>query len=504
MAEEKQEQRAAKEAVAREKSTLEVLFEKVDLAVPTDQVTLEQAADREATGSRLTLAVSHLVHAIAVSERPVQRVDKVLVDQMIGELDRKLSNQVNEILHHEQFQKLESAWRGLKFLVDKTNFRRNIKIEVLNVSKEDLREDFEDAPEPVQSGLYKQIYTMEYDQPGGEPIGGIIANYQFGRGPQDVSLLQSVSKIAAATHAPFIGSVGHEFFGLKSILDLPNMPDLAPLFEQAEYTKWNSFRDSEDSRYVGLTTPRFLLRLPYGKETVPVKAFNFEEDVKGEEHDKYLWGNASFAFASNLVGSFADNGWCVNIRGPQAGGLVEDLPLHLFESGGDTETKIPTEILIPDRREFEFAELGFMPLSFYKNRDFACFFSAHASQKPKKYDDPNATANSRLCANLPYLFLVSRLAHYLKVIQRENIGAAKEKEELQAELDRWISKLVTEMDNPGPELKARCPLRAAQIVVTDIADNPGFYHVEMRVRPHFQIEGVDVDLSLVSQLPKAK
>lgn len=504
MAEEKEQQKAKEEAVVREKTTLEALFEKVDLAVPTEQVTLEQAADTEAAGSRLTLAVSHLVHAVAVSERAVEKVDKVLVDQMIAELDKKLSDQVNEILHDEKFQKLESAWRGLKFLVDKTNFRRNIKIEVLNVSKEALREDFEDAPEPVQSGLYKQIYSMEYDQPGGEPVGAMIANYEFDRSPQDISLLQSVSKIAAATHAPFMSSVGHKFFGLKSILDLPNMPDLAPLFEQAEYTKWNSFRDSEDSRYVGLSVPRFLLRLPYGRETVPVKAFNFEEDVKGEEHEKYLWGNASFAFASRLTDSFADNGWCVNIRGPQAGGLVEDLPLHLFEAAGDKETKIPTEILVPDRREFEFAELGFMPLSFYKNKDFACFFSAHSTQKPKKYDDANATANSRLCANLPYLFLVSRLAHYLKVIQRENIGAAKEKEDLQAELDRWISKLVTEMPNPGAALKARCPLRAARVVVTDIADNPGFYNVEMRVRPHFQIEGVDVDLSLVSQLPKAK
>lgn len=504
MAEGKEEKKAGQEAVAQEKTALEGLFDKVDLVVPTEQVTLEQAADTEAAGSRLTLAISHLVHVIAASERPIEKVDKVLVDKMIAELDKKLSDQVNEILHNDQFKKLESAWRGLKSLVDKTNFRKNIKVEILNVSKEDLIEDFEDAPEPVQSGLYKQVYTMEYDQPGGEPIGGIIANYEFGRSPQDIGLLQSVSKIAAATHAPFIGSVGHEFFGLKSITDLPNLPDLAPLFEQAEYTKWNAFRDSEDSRYVGLTIPRFLLRLPYGRDTVPVKAFNFEEDVTGEEHDKYLWGNASFAFASNLVGSFADNGWCVNIRGPQAGGLVEDLPLHLYEAGGDTQAKIPTETLISDRREFEFSELGFLPLSFYKNKDFACFFSAHSSQKPKKYDTDSATANSRLCANMPYLYLVSRLSHYLKVIQRENIGAAKEKEDLQKELDRWISKLVTEMDNPGAELKARCPLKAARIIVSDFPDNPGFYHVEMRVRPHFQVEGVDVDLSLVSQLPKAK
>jgi len=291
---------------------------------------------------------------------------------------------------------------------------------------------------------------------------------------------------------------------MKSILDLPNVPDLASLFEQAEYTKWNAFRDSEDSRYVGLTTPRFLLRLPYGKDTIPVKDFDFEESVTGEEHTKYLWGNASFAFASRLTESFSKNGWCVNIRGPQSGGLVEDLPLHLFQSGGDTETKIPTEILIPDRREFEFAQQGFIPLSFYKNKNYACFFSAQSAQRPKKYSTDEATANSKLSANLPYLFLVSRLAHYLKVIQRENIGAAKEEDDLQRELDDWIQKLVTEMPNPGAELKARCPLRSAYIKVEASADSPGFYRVTMKVRPHFQVEGVDVNLSLVSQMPKAK
>jgi type VI secretion system protein ImpC len=365
-------------------------------------------------------------------------------------------------------------------------------------------DDFEDAPEPVQSGLYKQIYNMEYDQPGGEPYAAMITNYEFNRGPQDIGLLQNAAKVAAATHCPFIGSAGSAFFGMKSILDLPNVPDLASLFEQAEYTKWNAFRDSEDSRYVGLTVPRFLLRLPYGQETVPVKEFGFEEHVNGEEHTKYLWGNASFAFATRLTESFAKWGWCVNIRGPQAGGLVEDLPLHLFKSGGDTETKIPTEILIPDRREFEFAQQGFIPLSFYKNKNYACFFSAQSVQHPKTYSTAEATANSKLSANLPYLFLCARLAHYLKVIQRENIGAAKEKEDLQAELDTWIKKLVTEMPNPGAELKARCPLRSAFIEVEDDPSSPGFYHVTMKVRPHFQVEGVDVDMSLVSQMPKGK
>ncbi|MFH1860228.1 MAG: type VI secretion system contractile sheath large subunit [bacterium] len=501
MAEEAKSVQSQQQTVTEEKNLLELLFEKVDATVPEKPVSMES----EETSSRLSYAVNQFVRAIAASGQTVEKLDKVVVDNVIAQIDKKISSQVNEIMHNESFQKMESAWRGLKFLVDRTDFNANIKIEVLNVSKEELREDFEDSPEAIQSGLYKQIYVDEYDQAGGEPVGAIIANYEFNRSPQDIALLRNVSKIAAATHAPFIGSVESKFFGIKSIDELPQIPgsSIAALFEQDEYRQWNGFRESEDSRYVGLTVPRFLLRLPYGQDTLPVKEFDFEEDVTGE-HEKYLWGNSSFAFAANLTRSFAENGWCVNIRGPEAGGKVNDLPLHTYKTAGDTDTKIPTEALIPDGHEFALAELGFIPLLYYKNRDYACFFSAHAAQKPKKYNDPMATANSKLCANLPYLFLVSRLAHYLKVIQRENIGAAKEKDDLQAELQGWISKLVTTMKAPSAELKARCPLSAASIIVTDFADNPGFYRVEMQVRPHFQVEGVNVDLSLVSQLPKAK
>ncbi len=499
MAEETKATGSQTESVVEEKGLLETLFDKVDLAIPEKPVNMES----EQAGDRLSLAVSQFIRAIAASGQPVEKLDKVVVDNVIAQIDQKISAQINEIMHSERFQALESSWRGLKFLVDRTDFNANIKIEVLNVSKEELMEDFEDAPEPSQTALYRHIYIDEYDTPGGEPIGAMVANYEFNRSPQDISLLRNVSKIAAGTHAPFLGSAGKEFFGVKSIDEIPRIPDLSALFEQAEYQQWNGFRESEDSRYVGLTTPRFLIREPYGKDTIPVKAFDFEEDVAGD-HEKYLWANSTFAMATNLVRSFAQNGWCVNIRGPQAGGLVGDLPIHTFKSGGDTETKIPTEILISDRKEFEFAELGFIPMSFYKNKDFACFFSAHAVQKPKKYKDPEATANSKLCANLPYLFLVSRLAHYLKVIQRENIGAAKEKGDLQLELESWISELVTKDPHPGVEQKAKWPLSAATLKVTDFADSPGFYRVEMQVRPHFQVEGVNVNLSLVSQLPKAK
>lgn len=491
-------------AAVEEGSLLESLFDKVDMALPTEAVDMKDQSSLEPNSAKLSVAINHFLHAVVSSGAPVEKLDKVVVDAAIAEIDKKMSDQICEIMHNDEFQKMESAWRGLKFLVDRTDFRRNIKVEMINISKEALSDDFEDAPEPVQSGLYKQIYTAEYDQPGGEPFGAIVSNYNFGRGPVDLDLMQNVAKISAATHCPFIGSVGSDFFGLKSISQLPAIPDLAAVFEQSEYAKWNAFRDSEDSRYLGLTVPRFLLRLPYGKETVPVKEFDFEENVSGEEHDKYLWGNASFAFASRLTESFSKNGWCVNIRGPQAGGLVEDLPLHLYESAGDTEVKVPTEILISDRREFEFAQQGLISLSFYKNKNYACFFSAQSTQRPAKYSTAEATANSKLSANLPYLFLVSRLAHYLKVIQRENIGAAKEADDLHRELSNWIEKLVTKMPNPGAELKARCPLADASIEVLANEDNPGFYNVGMKVRPHFQIEGVNVDLSLVSKMPKAK
>ena len=482
-----------------EESSLDALLASVDLSSP------EEAGDRSSDQGKLSHALSLLIDAVTRSGRPVERVDKVLVDKVIAEIDQKISNQVNEILHHDEFQKLESAWRGLNFLVKRTNFRSNIKVEILNVSKDELREDLEGVPELIQSGLFKHTYTQEYDQAGGQPFGAVLGNYEFENNGPDLALLREISKVSAASHAPFIGSVGHSFFGTKNMQDLALTPDVTALFDQDKFAKWNSFRETEDSRYVGLTLPRFLLRLPYGPDTRPTKTFSFVEDASGENHENYLWGNGSFAFGTCLTRSFAENGWCVNIRGPQSGGLVEDLPLHYYEASGGTTYKVPTEILISDRREFELAELGFIPLAFYKSKDYACFFSANSTQKPKEYvgrDADYATANSRLSSRLPYLFLVSRLAHYVKIMQRENIGSSVEREELQLKLQEWLGGLVTEMPNPGPDQKARYPLSSAQIEVQDVADNPGFYKVDMKVRPHFQIEGIDVNLSLVSRLPK--
>jgi len=408
------------------------------------------------------------------------------------------------VLHNPTFQKMEAAWRSLKFLVDRSDFRKNVKIDILDASKEELAEDFEDSPETIQSGLYKHVYMDEYDTPGGEPYGAMIANFEFDSSAPDIGLLQEVSKVAASCHCPFISSTGSNFFKKGKIQDLPKVDDLKTFMERSDFLRWNSFRQTEDARYVGLVLPRFELRLPYGPDTVPVKEFNYTESVKGDEHEKYLWGNAAFACAANMVRSFADNGWCVQVRGPESGGKVEDLPIHLYDVGKGQQMKIPTEILIPETREFEFAQEGFIPLSFYKNRNYACFFSANSCQKPQETDDKNVTANMRINSRLPYIFLVSRIAHYLKVIQRENIGSTKSKMVLQDELNRWIKGLVTEMNDPGPELIATHPLKAAEVTVSEIEDNPGFFRVSLAVTPHFQIEGIDINLSLTSQMPKGK
>jgi type VI secretion system protein ImpC len=434
-----------------------------------------------------------------------QKADKKLVDAMIAEIDHKISGQLDAVLHHSTFQKLESAWRGLKFMVDRTDFRENVKINLLNCAKDDLLTDFEDSPEVVKSGLYKTVYTGEYGQFGGEPYGAMIANYDFTPGPQDMALLQKVASVAAMSHSPFIANAGPQFFGQDNFLKLPNLKDLKSIFEGPQYAKWQSFRESEDARYVGLCVPRFLLRLPYGSGTVPVKAFNYEEEVKGN-HGAYLWGAGSFTFATRLADSFAKYRMCANIIGPQSGGAVEDLPLHQFESMGEIETKIPTEILISERREYELSEEGFMALSMRKGSDNACFFSANSCQKPKKFgqskEGKDAELNYRLGTQLPYMFVINRLAHYIKVLQREQIGSWKEKDDLQRELNKWISQYVVDMDNPSPSVRSRCPLRWAQVSVEDVPGEAGWYKVDLKVRPHFKYMGAFFTLSLVGKLDK--
>ncbi|TDN50089.1 type VI secretion system protein ImpC [Buttiauxella sp. JUb87] len=485
------------------------LFEKINLSPVSGLSDINVWQDSQALADatadeRVTAAVQVLLQRLKNSGQRVEKLDKTLLDHHIAELDYQISRQLDVVMHHAEFQKVESAWRGLKSLVDGTDFRQNVKIEVLDVSKDDLRQDFEDAPEVIQCGLYAHTYIAEYDTPGGEPIGSVISNYEFDASPQDVALLRNISKVSAAAHMPFIGSVGPAFFLKNSMEEVAAIKDIGNYFDRAEYIKWKSFRDSDDSRYIGLTMPRVLGRLPYGPDTVPVRSFNYVEEVKGPDHEKYLWTNASFAFATNMVKSFIKNGWCVQIRGPQAGGAVTDLPIHLYDLGTGNQVKIPSEVMIPETREFEFANLGFIPLSYYKNRDYSCFFSANSAQKPALYDTADATANSRINSRLPYIFLLSRIAHYLKLIQRENIGTTKDRRLLELELNTWIRGLVTEMTDPGDDLQASHPLRDAKVVVEDIEDNPGFFRVKLFAVPHFQVEGMDVNLSLVSQMPKAK
>jgi type VI secretion system protein ImpC len=435
--------------------------------------------------------------------RAGEKVDRALVDAMIAELDQKLSKQLDEILHHDEFQKIESAWTGLKLLVDRTNFRENTKIELLTCSKDELAADFEDSPELVKSGLYKKIYSEEYGQFGGEPIGAIVANFDFGPGPTDVQLLQNCAAVATMAHAPFIAGAGPQFFGQEDFNGLPNMKDLKSVFEGPQYIKWRSFRASEDARNVGLSLPRFLGRLPYGAEKVPVKAFNYEESVRGD-HESYLWVNSAFAFATRLTDAFARNRWCANIIGPRMGGAVEDLPVDLFEEMGQTTTKIPTEIMITDRREFELAEEGFMPLTYRKGSDNACYFSANSCQKPKTFGQSKEAkeneTNYRLGTMLPYTFMVSRIAHYLKVLQRENLGTWQTRQKMQEELNKWIGQYVNETENPKASIVARRPFKGAKVEVEDIPGEPGWYKIGMKLVPHFKYQGANFELSLVGKL----
>jgi type VI secretion system protein ImpC len=437
-------------------------------------------------------------------QRKGEKVEQKVVDNMIAEIDKRIGNQVDEVVHHKDFQNLESAWRGLKMVVDRTDFRENIKMELLSVTKDELLEDFEDAPELAKSGLYKHAYTAEYGHFGGQPYGAIISNYSFNPGVQDMKLLQSVAGVSAMAHAPFIAGAGCEFFGLDSFDGLPDLKDLESIFEGPQYAKWQAFRESEDSRNVGLTLPRFMLRQPYGDEN-PVKAFNYQESVDAS-NEHFLWGNASYAMATNLTRSYAKYRWCPNIIGPQSGGMVEDLPVHKYSEHGEIKTKSPTEVSLSDRKEFELAEQGFIGLTVRKGTDNATFFSANSPQKPKYFGNSEeakqAETNFKLGTELPYLFVVNRIAHYIKVLQRENIGSWKTRNELERELTTWIRQYVADQDNPPAAVRSKRPLREAKITVTEDPGNPGWFRVDMSVRPHFKYMGSSFTLSLAGKLDK--
>jgi type VI secretion system protein ImpC len=450
--------------------------------------------------------VAAFIAELMKPSRGDEKINNAMVDGMIAEIDHKLSRQLDAIMHDEGFQKLESAWRGVKFVIDRTDFRQNIKVEMLNVNKDDLLTDFEDSPETVKSGLYKHIYTAEFGQFGGQPVGAVVANYEFGAGAQDVKLMQYMASVGAMSHAPMISATSPQMFGVDTYEDVANLKDLQSIFEGPKYAKWNGFRESEDARYMGLVAPRFLLRLPYGAQSTPVKSFNYEEQAEGQTSN-YLWGNAAFAFATRLTDSFANYRWCPNIIGPQSGGAVDNLPIHTYEAMGQLQSKVPTEVLVSDRREYELAEQGFIALTMRKGSDNAAFFSANSVQKPKFFgnseEGKEAELNYKLGTQLPYMFIINRLAHYIKVLQRENIGSWKSRTELESELNKWIRQYVADQENPSADVRSRRPLRKAQITVEDVEGEPGWYRVGMAVQPHFKYMGADFTLTLKGKLDKA-
>ena len=450
--------------------------------------------------------VEALLGELLADGSTIGRVDRLLADAMIAEIDGKLSRQLDEILHHPRFQRLESAWRGVKLVVDRSDPRENTVLQLLSVTKDELQTDFEDAPEVAKSGLYRIVYSNEYGQFGGEPYAAMIADYEFGPGPQDVALLHKVASVATMAHAPFIAAASPRCFGLETFAALPALDDLKAIMEGPQYIKWNAFRQSEDARSVGLTVPRILLRLPYGADTMPVKGFAYEEVA--DQHRCYLWGSAAFAFATRLTDSFARHRWCPNIIGPQSGGLVAELPALHFPSMGGCEVRIPTEVLVSERREFELAEEGFIALAMRKGSDSACFFSANSLQRPRSFaQNPEGKAaelNYRLGTQLPYLFIVNRLAHYIKVLQREQVGSWKERNDLERELNEWIGAYVVDMDDPHPEVRNRRPLRSAEITVEDAPGDAGWYKVGIKVRPHLKYMGATFTLALVGKLDKER
>jgi type VI secretion system protein ImpC len=455
-----------------------------------------------ATRERGKNLVKEFVSQVLEGSMTVSRDTEAMINARIAQIDHLLSIQLNEILHHPSFQKLEASWRGLKYMMDQSETSVMLKIRVLNCSKKELLRDLQRAPEFDQSAAFKKIYEEEFGVFGGEPIGAVIGDFEFGKHPEDLELLEKMSQVAAAAHAPFLTAASASLLNMDSFTNLDQPRDLAKIFDTTEYAKWKSFRQSEDSRYVGLCLPRVLMRLPYGKETVEVDGFNYEEGVDGTDHSKYLWGNAAWALGARLTQSFSLYGWCASIRGVEGGGLVEGLPAHTFRTDeGDIALKCPTEIAITDRREKELADLGLVPLVHCKGTDYAAFFSVQSAQKPKMYDKESANANARLAAQLPYMLAICRFAHYMKTIMRDKIGSFMSRGDCERFLNRWIMQYVTEDDNAAPATKAQFPLREARVEVAEVKGKPGCYKAIAFLRPHFQLDELTVSLRLVAELP---
>lgn len=453
-------------------------------------------------------AVQTLAEQVLSGETLISDDAVSTINAIIAEIDAKLTEQLNQIMHHEDFQRLEGAWRGLHYLVNNTETDEMLKIRVMNISKKDLGKTLKRYKGTAwdQSPLFKKIYEEEFGTPGGEPYGCLVGDYHFDHSPPDVEILSGMAQIAAAGHAPFISGTGAGLLGMDSWSELSNPRDLTKIFSTPEYAAWRSLRDSEDSKYVGLTMPRFLARLPYGARTEPVDEFDFEEDTEGAGSDKYCWANSAYAMATNITRSFKLYGWCSQIRGVESGGAVEGLPVHTFPSDdGGVDMKCPTEIAITDRREAELAKSGLMPLSHRKNSDIAAFIGAQSLHRPAEYDDPDATANANLAARLPYLFACCRFGHYLKCMVRDKVGSYKSRDDMRKYLQDWINQYVdTSPNTSSDEVKARKPLSAAEVVVDEDETNPGYYSAKFYLRPHYQLEGLSVSLRLVSKMPAEK
>jgi type VI secretion system protein ImpC len=447
--------------------------------------------------------VSEFAHQVLEGAMVVDKNTERMLKARIAQLDQLISTQLNEIMHTPEFQRLEATWRGLHYLVHQSETSPQLKIKAFNVSKKDLIKDLERAPEFDQSAFFKKIYEEEFGVFGGSPFGVLVGDYEFGNHPQDLGALEKMSNIAAAAHAPFLAAADPKMLRLNSFDQLGEPRDVAKIFDSVEYAKWKSFRESEDSRYVGLCLPHVLMRQPYGQDTVPVESFNFEEDVTGRTNDKYLWGNAAYALATRITDAFAKHGWCTAIRGVEGGGLVEGLPSHTFRTDeGDVALKCPTEIAITDRREKELADQGFIPLVHCKGRDYAAFFSVQSANKPKKFDSDYANANARLSSQLQYMFATSRFAHYLKAMMRDKIGSFMSRADCQKFLSTWIAQYVLLDDEASQTKKAQFPLREARVEVEEIPGKPGAYRAIAYMRPHFQVDEIDVSLRLVTDLPQ--
>ena len=446
--------------------------------------------------------VKEFVSQVLEGHMTLTRDAEATIQARIAQIDRLISLQLNEVMHYPAFQKLEGTWRGIKYLIDQSETSEMLKIKVLNVSKRELLKDLQRAPEFDQSALFKKVYEEEFGVFGGAPFAALVGDYEFGRGPEDMELVERVAQVASAAHAPFISAASSELLNLSSYTQLGAPRDIGKIFDSTEYAKWKSFRQSDDSRYVALTLPHILMRLPYGRDTKQIEAFDYEESVDGSDHSKYLWGNAAFGLAARLTNSFAKYGWCASIRGVEGGGLVEGLPAHTFRTDeGDVALKCPTEVAITDRREKELADQGLVPLVHCKGTDYAAFFSVQTANKPKLYDKDAANANARLSAQLPYILAMSRFAHYLKAMMRDKIGSFMSRQECEKFLNQWILNYVVLDDDASQAAKASHPLREASIQVSEVPGKPGAYRAVAYLKPHFQLDELSVSLRLVADLP---